>query len=75
MQITIVPKDMQHVGTEGLKGWLRTTWFPYIDRLPIELRDAFLAEMVEMYTVAHPIDALGNIHVKMVRLEVEALAL
>ena len=74
-RVELVPKDMQHVGTEGLKGWLRTTWFPYIDRLPIELRDAFLAEMVEMYTVAHPIDALGNIHVKMVRLEVEALAI
>jgi trans-aconitate 2-methyltransferase len=75
VRVELVPKDMQHHGIEGLLGWLRTTWFPYTERLPIELRDAFLAEVVETYTAAHPIDVLGNIHVKMVRLEVEAYAL
>jgi len=74
-RVELVPKDMQHQGAEGLKGWLRTTWFPYTDRLPAESRDAFLAELVEAYTVAHPRDALGNTHVEMVRLEVEAYAL
>ncbi|MGB6063734.1 MAG: methyltransferase domain-containing protein [Desulfomonilaceae bacterium] len=72
VRLELVPKDMQHQGTEGFKGWLRTTWFPYTDHLPIELRDAFLSELVETYVTAHPADALGNIHVKMVRLEVEA---
>ena len=75
VRVELVPKDMQHHGAEGLKGWLRTTWFPYTDRLPVELRDAFLAEVVETYTVVHSIDALGNTNVKMVRLEVEAYAL
>ena len=75
VRVELVPKDMQHHGAEGLMGWLRTTWFPYTDRLPVELRDAFLTEVVEAYTAAHPIDALGNTHVKMVRLEVEAYAL
>jgi len=65
---------MQH-GAQRFKGWLRTTWFPYTDRLPVELRDAFLAEVVETYTMANPFDALGRTHVKMVRLEVEAYAL
>jgi len=75
VRVELVPKDMQHHGAKGLMGWLRTTWFPYTDRLPVELRDAFLTEVVEAYTAAHPIDALGNTHVKMVRLEVEAYAL
>ncbi|MGD0819255.1 MAG: methyltransferase domain-containing protein [Desulfomonilia bacterium] len=74
VRVELVPKDMQH-GAEGFKGWLRTTWFPYTDRLPVELRDAFLAEVVETYTAVNPFDALGHTHVKMVRLEVEAYAL
>ena len=56
-------------------GWLRTTWFPYTDCLPVNQRHAFLTEVVETYTVANPFDALGHIHVKMVRLEVEAYTL
>jgi hypothetical protein len=30
---------------------------------------------IQAYTAGHPLDALGNTHVKMVRLEVEAHAL
>jgi trans-aconitate methyltransferase len=74
-RVELVPKDMQHQGESGLTGWLRTTWFPYTDRLPVELRDALLAELVEAYAAAHPMDALGNTHVEMVRLEIEAYAL
>jgi len=75
LRVELVPKDMQHHGIEGLLGWLRTTWFPYTVRLPVELRDAFLADVAETYTAAHPVDVLGNIHVNMVRLEVEAHAI
>jgi trans-aconitate 2-methyltransferase len=75
VRLELVPKDMQHRGAEALKGWLRTTWFPYTDRLPLELRDPFLGELIETYAAAHPVDTLGNTHVKMVRLEVEAYAL
>ena len=74
-RIELISKDMQHEGAKGLMGWLRTTWFPYTDCLPVKLRDAFLGELVETYTEAHPADALGKTHVKMVRLEVEAYAL
>jgi trans-aconitate 2-methyltransferase len=72
IRIELVPKDMQHRGVDGLLGWLRTTWFPYTHRLPVELRDSFLSEVVEAYLAVHPIDLHGNSHVKMVRLEVEA---
>lgn len=68
----LIPKDMQHHGKEGIKGWLRTTWFPYTDRLPAELKDVFLDEVIKSYTTIYPLDDLGNTHVRMVRLEVEA---
>lgn len=74
-RIELIPKDMRHQGKKGLMGWLRTTWFPYTDRLPVELRGAFLDEVVETYTAAYPVSALGETHIKMVRLEVEAYAL
>ncbi|MCX5811815.1 MAG: methyltransferase domain-containing protein [Proteobacteria bacterium] len=74
-RVELILKDMQHNGAKGLMGWLRTTWFPYTDCLPVELRDAFLGELIEAYAATHPADAHGNTHVKMVRLEVEAYAL
>lgn len=73
-RVELIPKDMRHQGVEGLLGWLRTTWFPYTDRLPTALRNVFLSEVATAYTAAHPIDAPGTVHVRMVRLEVEAYA-
>ena len=68
----LIPKDMRHVGPAAFVGWLRTTWFPYTDRLPVELRDAFLDDVAAAYVAACPPDAEGVTHVNMVRLEVEA---
>jgi len=53
-------------------GWLRTTWFPYIDCVPQDLRAAFVDEVAAAYAGAHPPDAEGVCHVPVVRLEVEA---
>ena len=75
LRVELIQKDMQHAGKEGVKGWLRTTWFPYTDRLPAEMREVLLEEVVETYLTQHPIDDLGNSHIGMVRLEVEAYAL
>ena len=74
-RIELIPKDMQHQGKEGLKGWLRTTWFPYTDRLPEQLKENFLNEIVDKYISLKPIDKEGLTHVNMVRLEVEAFAI
>jgi trans-aconitate 2-methyltransferase len=68
----LLPKDMRHADRAAFLGWLRTTWFPYTDRVPAELRDAFLEEVAAAYTAAHPPDDAGVVHVRMVRLEVEA---
>jgi trans-aconitate 2-methyltransferase len=73
VRVELMPKDMRHQGLEGFTGWLRTTWFPYTDPLPAELREAFLTELVEAYTTENPPDRQGLVHVKMVRLEVEAV--
>lgn len=72
LRVELISKDMKQQGKDGFKGWLRTTWFPYTDRLPSELRDIFLNEIIKTYLESHSMDSEGNIHVGMVRLEVEA---
>jgi trans-aconitate methyltransferase len=63
---------MKHAGEEGLAGWIRTTWLPYTERLPIEKWDKFVKEIVQRYIKNHPIDADGGVHLGKMRLEVEA---
>jgi trans-aconitate 2-methyltransferase len=75
VRVELIPKDMQHRGKEGFTGWVRTTWFPYTERLPAELRETFLKDVVDAYLEVHPVDPQGIVHVDMVRLEVEAFAL
>ena len=63
---------MKHAGAEGLAGWVRTTWLPYTERLPMEKRDLFVKEIVDRYLKNHPVDADGTVRLGMMRLEVEA---
>ncbi len=75
VRLRLFPKEMRHEGREGLRGWLRTTWFPYTDQLPEKMRDSFLDEVVETYIKNNPLDSQGRTLVPMVRLEVEAVAI
>ena len=72
-RVELTPKDMVHAGPEGLAGWLRTTWMPHTHRVPEAQREEFVQEVVAEYVRRHPLDAEGNVHVGMVRLEVEAV--
>jgi trans-aconitate 2-methyltransferase len=72
VRVELFPRDMKHVGEEGLAGWIRTTWLPYTERLPVELRDLFVKEIVRRYLKKHPIDVDGIVHLGMIRLEIEA---
>lgn len=72
-RLELIPKDMKHLGKEGLAGWIRTTWLPYTERIPEHLRDTFISDTVDAYIQSFPMDRLGYIHVKMMRLEVEAI--
>ncbi len=67
----LFPKDMRFDGKEGLAGWIRTTWLPFTERVPAQLRDAFIEEIANRYIAAYPPDPAGIIHVNMMRLEVQ----
>jgi trans-aconitate 2-methyltransferase len=66
---------MKHAGKEELAGWIRTTWLPYTERLPVKLRDLFVKEIVCRYLKNHAIGADGEVHLGMIGLEVEAYKL
>ena len=68
--VKLIKKDMTHKGVEGLKGWFRTTWFPYTDKIPEKLRTLFIDEVVNKYIEKYPIDEGGLTHLEMIRLEV-----
>jgi trans-aconitate 2-methyltransferase len=69
----LVQKDMTHQSPAELAGWIRTTWIPYTERVPAHLREVFIREMVAHYLQRYPVDPQGKTHVRMVRLEVEAI--
>ena len=71
-RVELFPKDMKFNGAEGLAGWVRTTWLPFTDRIPIELRPKFVELIVNRYLEKHPADSAGIVHVGMMRIEVEA---
>ncbi len=70
--LKLTPKDATYQGAEGFATWLRTTWLPFIQRVPENLREEFIAAVTQRYLAKHPPDAEGKVHVRMVRLEIEA---
>lgn len=72
VRVELIEKDMVHQGEAGFGGWVRTTWLPYTQRVPESLREAFIGQVVSEYVRAFPVDSQGLVHVRMVRLEVEA---
>jgi trans-aconitate 2-methyltransferase len=71
--IRLAPKDATYPGAKGFAAWLRTTWIPYVQRVPEHLREEFIAAVTRRYIAKHPPDAENKIHVKMVRLEIDAI--
>lgn len=71
-RVESMDKDMVQEGRAGLAGWVRTTWMPYTSRVPGNLAEELIGQVVDAYAQAHPADAAGCLHVPMVRLEVEA---
>lgn len=71
-RVELVCKDMVHDNRGALKGWIRTTWFPFTHRVPQAQREFFIDELVAGYIERYPLDAFGRTHVQMMRLEVEA---
>jgi trans-aconitate methyltransferase len=69
----LAPKDAVYDGPAGFAAVLRTTWLPYTQRVPEPLREEFIAAIVERYVARHSPDADGRVHVRMVRLEIDAV--
>lgn len=72
-KLKLAPKDAPYNGTNGFTTWLRTTWIPYVQRVPEDLREEFITAVTERYVAKHPPDVDGKVHVKMVRLEIDAV--
>jgi trans-aconitate methyltransferase len=97
--LKLAPKDATYAGADGFAAWLRTTWLPYVQRVPENVAQAsclcvsgakeqltgkmpvplpsprkeFIASVTQRYVTKHPPDADGNVHVRMVRLEIDAV--
>ena len=71
--LKLVPKDAAYAGAKGLATWLKTTWIPYVQRVPENLREDFIAAVTARYLATHRPDAGGKVHVRMVRLEIKAV--
>ena len=67
--IELIAKDMVHNDRQAFTGWVRTTWLPYIDRVPENLRERFIDGVVDKYLASHPSDNHGAVHTAMQRLE------
>ena len=72
LALKLAPKDAAYAGADGLATWLRTTWLPFVQRVPENLREEFIASVTLRYLAKHPPDAEDNVRVRMVRLEIEA---
>jgi len=72
-RLELAPKDATYAGAEGFATWLRTTWIPFVQRVPEDLREEFIAAVTVRYLAKHPPDQSGQVHVRMVRLEIDAV--
>jgi len=72
-QAKLIEKDMVHESVDAFSGWLKTTWFPFIEQLPQQLQEEFVQKWVAQYMLTFPQESDGKVHVEMIRLEVEAI--
>jgi trans-aconitate methyltransferase len=71
-KIELIPRIMTHENANGLAGWIRTTWHPFLNRVPHNLRVDFINDIVYDFLKTYPLDLSGKSNIKMVRLQVQA---
>ncbi|MGB9929354.1 MAG: class I SAM-dependent methyltransferase [Methanosarcina sp.] len=74
VRLEVYPKDMAFENKEGLFGWIASVWHPYTQRVPENLRQEFIKDLAEKFYGIYLPDKNGNVHVTMIRLEIEAYA-
>jgi trans-aconitate methyltransferase len=75
VRVELTPKTATYPGADGFATWLRTTWLPFTQRIPETLREEFITAVTARYLRKVAPDKDGNVHVRMVRLEIEAVRL
>jgi ubiquinone/menaquinone biosynthesis C-methylase UbiE len=73
VKIGLIPKIAKHDAGSGLAAWMRTTWFPYTNKIPLKLRDKFISQAVASFIMATKQGKKKEIDMKMIRLQVEAV--
>ena len=73
--VKLSSKDAVYQGRDRFAAWFRTTWLPYTQRVPEDLREEFIGAVTDRYVAKHPPDADGRVHVRMMRLEINAVKL
>jgi trans-aconitate methyltransferase len=63
---------MTYASRKDCAAWVRTTWLPWMARLPDGRRSEYIGAVMDEYLKSYPADPDGTIHISMVRLEVEA---
>lgn len=72
-RLELNPKDMALEGKKGLFAWMTASILhPYTQRLPQSMRENFMNELVNLFVDDNPLDYKGCVHVRMIRLEIEA---
>jgi trans-aconitate 2-methyltransferase len=72
LRVDLTPRDVTFSSREDFAGWFRTSWLPWLARVPEERHADFINAMIEAFLVLYPAGADRLIHVRMVRLEAEA---
>ena len=72
VRVELIPKEMVYPTRDGFCGWFRTTWLPYLERVPETRQSEFVEALADRFLALYPPDPDGSVHVKMMRLEVEA---
>ena len=72
-RLELAPQDAGYGGADDFAEWLRTTWLPYVQRVPETLREEFIETVTRHFLEKHPLDAAGRVRVRMVRLEMDAV--
>ncbi len=71
-RLELISKDIALHGESRLFAWIASTWHPYIQRIPPELKEDFINELVTLLVKNYPPDDKGYVRVQMKRLEIEA---
>jgi len=71
-RLELVPKDASFHEREGMRQNIEAAWMTFTDMIPENLRDQFIEELIDGFDERSLKDELGNYHIDMLRLEVEA---